>query len=316
MLILLSLLSLGALVAAVDFSSSDNDSHHDGDTIEGSSEDDVLNGTRGGDILIGHEGDDTISGGAGNDAAVGGEGDDEIHMGRGNDVYADAFSDAESDTLTARLDTMRDLASDFLPGRLDEFGDAAESLFTEDFPSESTGNDLINMGGGHDIALSGYGEDTLLGGAGNDTLSDFGDSSTIDGGDGNDMIAGYDDFPSAENGDLLMGGKGNDRILGDAGDRMWGGQGADTFAIDQEDSHNDNEDILRIKDFTLGTDRLEIAAYTGTENVITASAASNPAHSLLQLNGETIAILENTDTAAITAALTRNPSGVFSLTED
>ena len=315
MLLLLSLLSLGAIAAVVDFSSSDDNTEADGDTFEGSSGDDRLNGTRGDDILIGHGGDDTIHGRAGDDAAVGGEGDDVIHLGRGDDTYLDTFPETEADTIATELDILRDFVADLPPGDFSNEIDTGHDI-TEDFPIESLGNDLINMGPGHDFAVSGYGEDTILGGEGHDTLADFGDASTIDGGDGNDLIAGLDGAPSDENGDLLIGGKGNDLILGDAGDRIWGGQGADTFAIDQEDSHNDNEDILRIKDFALGEDRLDIAAYTDTENIISASAASNPAHTLLQLNGETIAILENTDAAAITAALAQNPSGVYSLTED
>lgn len=302
MFLLFGLLAIGMLAASIDFSptldDADIDANQSGgngdDTLEGTASndlligeggDDVLSGNDGDDLLYGRDGNDTMSGGAGNDTIRGASGDDAASGGAGNDVIF--------------LDSGNDYYQDFF----------------EDLPDESLGDDSIEGGSGNDLILSGNGEDTIMGGSGHDTLADLGGASTVDGGNGMDVVAAFDEIPNTENGDVLIGGQGWDTLGGDAGDTMTGGEDRDLFTFETDTSHNGNADILRITDFKLGEDILQITAPDYEADDLTAIAAHNPDHTLLQFKGETIAILENTDAQAIASALDDNLVDVFRIVE-
>ncbi|MBO1077358.1 calcium-binding protein [Roseomonas marmotae] len=120
------------------------------DTVEGSSE---------ADVIFGGAGNDMISTGAGNDQAYGEAGNDFIHTGAGNDL---AFGGDGNDTLNG--------------------GAGADQLHGE------AGNDFLDGGAGDraaDLAFGGAGNDTYIwapgdgndmfhGGAGHDTLNVLG----------------------------------------------------------------------------------------------------------------------------------------------
>ena len=124
------------------------------------------------------------------------------------------------------------------------------------------GNDILDGGAGNDILDGGDGDDQVFGGAGNDTLiaGSGAGNDDYDGGDGSDTITftsttlgvfvdlrppgsatgseiDSDTLVAIEN---VVGGSGNDTLIGDAaGNGLAGGGGNDTL------TGNDGNDILR-----------------------------------------------------------------------
>ncbi len=109
--------------------------------------DDVIYGGEGNDSLYGGDGDDTLHGNAGNDSLIGGAGDDVIYGGQGRDN----LSGHEGD--------------DVIYG-----GD---------------GDDLIAGGTGDNIMDGGHGDDTLIGDTGSDTF-------VVGANNGNDLFLRFD----------------------------------------------------------------------------------------------------------------------------
>lgn len=153
----------------------------------------------GSDTVHGGEGNDTIEGDLGNDLLVGGRDDDYINGGDDDDLI---------------------LGDDFLqPG----------SLFA--FLASRTSRDS-NVSGG----------DTLLGGSGNDRIYGQGGADTLYGGDGDDLLSGdrldygmqyLSPLSGVGAGDYIDGGAGNDSIYGDDGDdTLLGGAGNDILLGD------------------------------------------------------------------------------------
>src|SRR6185295_9833094 len=198
--------------------------------------------------MRGGEGADSMNGGDGNDTLDGYnhrtfdiDTDAETLVGGlGNDVFmVDNASDVVSDT--GGIDTV-------FAGNISwTLATGFENLVMDNDESTLTGrgNELDNVIGqldhGWHMQLEGMaGNDTLLGGFQNDTLL---------GGDGDDFLNGGQDV------DTLDGGAGNDTLeyssFGD--DDMWGGTGADVFAVSTPfDFAN------RVRDFESGVDKLQI----------------------------------------------------------
>jgi Ca2+-binding RTX toxin-like protein len=123
--------------------------------IIGTNGNDTINGTSQGDIILVSNGNDTVNAGSGNDIVTGGNGNDIINGGAGSDIIDGANG---NDTIDG--------------------GDGSDIL------SGGNGNDTIDGGSGSDIVLGGNGNDILIyraannvnaydiydGGAGQDTL--------------------------------------------------------------------------------------------------------------------------------------------------
>ena len=99
----------------------------------------TINGTTANDLIRGYAGNDTINGGDGHDLIYGGADGDTLNGGAGNDKL---FGGVGNDTLNG------DAGNDFLDGGAD--------------------NDILNGGGGDDILRGGLGNDQLTGGTGAD----------------------------------------------------------------------------------------------------------------------------------------------------
>ncbi|WP_420857401.1 calcium-binding protein [Marivivens marinus] len=187
----------------------------DGVTLEGSSISEILEGTESDETLHGYGGDDVILGGGGHDEIYGGEGDDRFLDQSPNDVEDDG-----NDTI---------------------FGGSGNDVVADTFAPYGPTNDR-------------GGDDTFYGGSGNDRFVDFAGSNFAFGGDGDDILSGLDSdvwedssgfsssgpyatlFPSTGdpgNVDSLFGEAGNDTLIGDAGDLLVGGDGFDTFKVEQ-----------------------------------------------------------------------------------
>jgi Ca2+-binding RTX toxin-like protein len=154
--------------------------------INGTPQDDLLNGTADPDSIYGLAGNDILNGGdqydylygdEGNDTLNGDAGRDSLYGGDGNDILNGGTTDEE----------------DYLYG--------------------GEGNDRLDGGAGRDSLYGGGGNDILNGGDGDDNLytgDDFGNpdggNNRLNGGNGNDFLGVY----SIAGNNIVNGGIGND----------------------------------------------------------------------------------------------------------
>ncbi len=144
-----------------------------------------------------------------------------------------------------------------ITGRIVFNGGAGDDTFTMDgtksvYVNGGAGNDSIRGGSGNDLLLGGDGDDKIDGGDGRDIIRGGRGADSLWGGDGDDYIAGDagDDqldggygknelwggigndhlfVPNSAVRNYLIGGTGNDTMVGGGRDYYQGGTGADTF---------------------------------------------------------------------------------------
>jgi Ca2+-binding RTX toxin-like protein len=172
-----------------------------GDTLTGTSGNNIMFGDNGNDTLnagggndriFGGLGNDTISDGSGNDIVFGGEGDDRFIAGTGNDEFNGHNG---RDTVDYRTSTV---AANF---SLNPFFSATDTGFSIEVVLGSGFDDTFNAegelvqgpldiygGGGGDAISTGEGEQRLFGNTGNDDLTGGGDNDTLSGGSGADVF--------------------------------------------------------------------------------------------------------------------------------
>ncbi|WP_394700966.1 Ig-like domain-containing protein [uncultured Cohaesibacter sp.] len=208
----------------------------DGELVEGTAGNDVMEGTIQGDLLLGLGGDDEITGLPGADYIDGGDDDDTLHGEAGDDVLIGGAGD------------------DYLYGEGgdDELtsGDGIDRLYGGDGVDHLTGgegNDTLDGGDGNDVLLGEAGNDTLSGGNGNDELTGGEGDDLIYAGLGNDTLSGNDgndalldmDWNDAGT-DYLSGGAGDDRLHATGGnDELYGGDGNDILSAYGPGSYTD-----------------------------------------------------------------------------
>jgi VCBS repeat-containing protein len=193
-----------------------------------------------------------------------------------------------------------------------------------DVLSVVSGTNSLYGGNGNDLLFSGSGNDLLDGGAGNDTVSYLNATAgvTVDlghVGQQNTVGAGLDTLVSIENligsnyndtltGDnnanVLSGGLGNDTLIGGGGDdlliggmgnnTLTGGPGADTFQWLQGNSGHD-----LVTDFSLGTDKLDLAQLLQGEN---ASSASLDDYLHFKVTGSGATLVSTIDISSVAGA--------------
>lgn len=181
------------------------------DILNGGDADDVLSGGGGSDQLTGRDGDDVLRGGAGTDHLDGGAGDDRMLGGTGEDTMAGGDGD----------DTMAGGAGD----------DQLAGQEGDDLMRGGSGHDTLQGGAGTDTLDGGMGRDWLAGGEGDDLLVGGGSMDTLDGGDGSDTLWGGAVGQGDMAVDFLNGGSGDDVMHLGAGDVGTGGDGADSFVL-------------------------------------------------------------------------------------
>lgn len=227
------------------------------DRIDGGGGADVLDGGVGLDTISGNAANDTLRGGADSDTLSGGAGNDQISGDDGNDTI---YGNVNPLSLIARINIYK-------PGKYGEV--VLDPIFR--LPP------ILAFSTDHDNISGGEGSDAIYAGPGNDTVSGGGWRDSIYGGEGDDLLAGGhgDDIIEAEDGDdivwgnkapslldglrsglggiilqpfplfvpsdvdVIMGGKGNDQLHGNAdgdtlsggegNDKMWGDSGNDVF---------------------------------------------------------------------------------------
>ena len=148
----------------------------------------TVNGTSGNDILPGLGGDDAINGGAGNDSLDGGTGADTMTGGSGNDTYfVDNAGDAVIESAGNGTDTVNTMVSYGLTAEVENL------VLQGGADLQGYGNTLANMitgNAGGNLLDGGVGADTMTGGAGGDTyfVDDAGDTVVENVGEGSDAV--------------------------------------------------------------------------------------------------------------------------------
>ncbi|WP_270729596.1 calcium-binding protein [Shimia sp. Alg240-R146] len=113
----------------------------------------------------------------------------------------------------------------------DEGADTLLGGFGVDVLSGDAGNDLVKGGLGNDFLFGNEGDDTLVGSGGDDVLSAGNGSDQLEGGAGADILLSVEADGAQGAADQLFGGADNDRLIGDDGDTMTGGDGVDRFEV-------------------------------------------------------------------------------------
>ncbi|HEX5597275.1 MAG TPA: calcium-binding protein, partial [Micromonosporaceae bacterium] len=193
------------------------------DKAWGGSGRDQLFGEAGEDLVFGNDGDDAVYGGAGADTIEGNDGADRAFGGPDDDtIYGGSRAPGERDLGADRL--YGDEGADRIVGdngtpKIGDVGPYPLDLTGE--VAEAGAGDIISGGDGNDIVYGGLGDDDIHGDAGDDHL---------EGNNGSDVVYGDDGS------DEIIGGSSQEASPGvgrpDAGDQLFGGDGADLIAGD------------------------------------------------------------------------------------
>jgi len=201
-----------------------------GDVI--STDIEIIIGSAAADTFIGRSTAETIQGGAGGDTIKGSLGADSIDGGAGNDVMD--YSDSTAVTIDLTTAGFAQVGGQAQGDVLTNIEKIIGSLVDDKMTAGAT---AMNFDGndGNDSLIGGNGNDTLTGGNGNDTLVGAGGDNSLDGGAGNDSLtggAGNDTLVGGAGNDILDGAAGNDSLQGGDGvDNLTGGDGNDTLGF-------------------------------------------------------------------------------------
>ena len=269
------------------------------DTVQGSSDGELIRGNQDNDLLLGGGGDDTLLGGQNIDRLQGEEGNDIIFGEKAQDLIDGGAGD---DSILGGLE------ADEVNG-----GSGNDTLFG------GAESDLLQGGIGNDLILGDNGGDRLFGGEDNDSLFGGLENDQLRGDGGDDVLRGEqnDDFLSGDEGnDFLFGGEGNDRLLGEAGDdqlsgdqgsdTLVGGEGNDRFIIEPGTGGQTLETANFVFDFTPGEDLIFLLGDIEFEQLEIIEDPRNIRNTIIrQQNGEVFLILQNIRSDQI------NPSDFF-----
>ena len=213
----------------------------EGDDIDGSDGNDILEGSDAGEAIQAGTGNDQANGFAGDDHIDGGEGRDVLHGGTGADTVLGSVGD---DLLHGEE------GDDLLAGGDDE--DTLYGHFGEDTLIGGEGNDIAHGGQDNDFLSGESGADALHGNAGDDTLMGGTGEDSLFGGTGNDFVWGAE--TDAEQ-DYLNGGEGDDTLFAGQGDIVTAGDGEDQIWVEDQGAGGD---AIELMDFDSSEDHLVV----------------------------------------------------------
>ncbi|MGF6692128.1 Ca2+-binding RTX toxin-like protein [Metapseudomonas resinovorans] len=232
----------------------------------------IIEGFAGNDQLVGATGNDYLDGGAGNDVLNGGLGFDRMLGGDGSDIYYvsspfDIVSETNAVAATGGTDSVYSALGAYT------LGANVENLrLLATGAANGTGNTLANT------LFAGTGNNVLNGGAGVDTVSYLyataGVSASLaiattqaTGGSGSDTLLSVENLTGSSFNDTLTGNAAANVLDGGVGvDRMMGGDGSDTYYVDNAGDIVSETNALAA---TGGTDSVysRLGAYTLGANV-------------------------------------------------
>ena len=217
-------------------------------TLDGGAGDDTLSAGSGNDTLRGGPGSDTLNGDDNDDLLDGGAGGDRLNGGAGTDTV-----DYGARTAAVTVTVGDSAHGDGEAGEGDDVAGDVEKVFGTRYADTLTGDfhaNTLTGGAGNDALDGSSGKDSLDGGSGDDRLDGGTGGDTLAGGDGVDTLdyssrtanLTVDEDNSADDGEsgerdnlrsdveVVIGGRGNDRLTGDgAANRLYGGDGDDTI---------------------------------------------------------------------------------------
>ena len=220
----------------------------------------IINGTSGADFLVGTNGDDTINGLGGDDTINGFVGADRVNGGAGNDtiVLTATSTDLNTATNTQIVNVEVVSAAGAATGVIINLHNQTENLTiigsgNNDTITGNTGNNTINAGGGDDTIVGFVGTDRIDGEGGTDMIVLTATSAALNSANNRSIVnieavsaasAGSGVIIDVSNqnegfmitgstfGDTIIGGDGNDAVLGFVGmDRIDGGGGTDMIVL-------------------------------------------------------------------------------------
>ena len=273
------------------------------DTLLGGDGNDILWSGDGDDTLFGGDGDDEIAGGRGNDIGYGGAGDDFMWGGQQNTGDDTLFGgddrelfgltdqanndtlvggEGGSDTDTIDMSTLTtgvnmtftgfEAGTVTAPDTNVVFSEMERFVLTDQEDvvdaTATSGATTFDLRDGDDTFDGGTGNDSADGGDGNDSLDGAAGDDVLTGGAGDDVISG------GLGEDDLFGGAGNDTITIGQGDTAEGGDGDDTFLIEDLAEPGLPDTVIRGNEDleTLG-DTLDLSALDGVDVVLTVPEA-------------------------------------------
>ena len=227
------------------------------------------------DTLTGNADANVIEGGLGNDTMIGGAGDDTASYASAaaGVTVSLALQGAAQNTVSAGMDTI----SGFQNLQGSAFNDTLTGDAAENVLSGGNGDDTLNPGANASGAV-----DLLDGGAGSDTASfagyTAGVTATLAGAADGTASVGGSQIAALRGIENLLGGEGNDTLVGDANanviegglgdDNLNGGAGIDTVAFTSASPVTIDLSILTAQNTGVGNDTIN-----GFENVRTGSGA-------------------------------------------
>lgn len=254
------------------------------DIANGDNGDDSLSGRGGNDALTGHSGNDTIFGGDGNDSIWGGGNNDSLYGNGGNDriqgdSHADVISggtDNGSFTMNAVTQQFYKYSNDILiPLHLiDDPGEWVSVPMRGAIDNASNVTSLNRANGDAIYVLTNGYDDSRDWNAirGNGSVLDLGPGGRIDA----DSSIVFNAGPGPSNSSVRFNGTSagapSPKVAGNnpdgivtkttgysvsglqAGDTLWGGEGADVFVF------NPGDGVDRINDFLAGVDYIDVVA--------------------------------------------------------
>ena len=234
--------------------------------------------------ITGGTANDILSGGIGSDTLSGGEGVDTMRGGVGNDTYVvESTGDVVTESSNEGLDTVLTNLSIYTLG-----ANVENLTYTGSVSFYGTGNSLNNIitgNNGDDTLIGGLGDDVLNGGAGFDIASyasavgavniDL-TTGVVSGTQGNDTLVSIENVIGGAGNDSILGNDSDNVLDGGAGsDTLAGGLGNDTYIINSasdvvtELAGQGNDTVVtNISGYTLGSTYIENLAFTGSASYL------------------------------------------------
>jgi len=124
------------------------------------------------------------------------------------------------------------------------------------------GNDTLTGGSGDDLLIGASGDDNLSGDAGDDVLTGGDGQDRLLGGDGDDVLsggAGNDILDGGAGDNTILAGEGDDKILARGRNTIIGGDGSDSYNVNDFAEAVDHPDVFRDFQAGYGGDVLDLS---------------------------------------------------------